>query len=177
MNSLMILHRDWSWTLADEPHPPPKIEMPFNPLKQSLKRNASASGFFLGRLYLSHSNLSCDIYNLKFRQPLPIQSHLILLHLIPSNSIDHLIAMADNTIAPKNDHVLPPFSLRGKTAVVSGAGAEIGLAVTQGFAEARANVVIWYNSNKRHLTVLRILGKHTASSAVPTRSMSLTRHW
>lgn len=72
--------------------------------------------------------------------------------------------MTDNTIAPKNDRALPPFSLRGKTAVVSGAGAEIGLAVTQGFAEAGANVAIWYNSNKRHLTVLRILRKHTASS-------------
>lgn len=104
---------------------------------------------------------------MKFCQPLPIQSHLILPHLILSNSIDNLIAMTDNvwsrhesfsgfaisyiqleqTIAPKNDRVLPPFSLGDKTAIVSGASAGIGLAATQGFAEAEANVAIWYNSN------------------------------
>ncbi|KAK8208197.1 reductase with broad range of substrate specificity [Phyllosticta capitalensis] len=55
----------------------------------------------------------------------------------------------NNTIAPKNDRVLPLFSLKGKTAIVSGAGAGIGLAVAQGFAEAGANVAIWYNSNKK----------------------------
>ena len=54
-----------------------------------------------------------------------------------------------NTTAPKNDRVLPLFSLKGKTAIVSGAGAGIGLAVAQGFAEAGANVAIWYNSNKK----------------------------
>ncbi|KAK8153956.1 hypothetical protein IWX90DRAFT_426490 [Phyllosticta citrichinensis] len=55
----------------------------------------------------------------------------------------------NNTIAPKNDRVLPLFSLKGKTAIVSGAGAGIGLAVAQGYAEAGANVAIWYNSNKK----------------------------
>lgn len=55
----------------------------------------------------------------------------------------------DNTAAPKQDQVLPLFSLKGKTAIVSGAGAGIGLAVAQGFAEAGANVAIWYNSNKK----------------------------
>jgi sorbose reductase len=34
---------------------------------------------------------------------------------------------------------------------VSGAGAGIGLAVAQGFAEAGANVAIWYNSNRKAL--------------------------
>jgi sorbose reductase len=47
--------------------------------------------------------------------------------------------------------VLPLFSLKGRTAIVSGAGAGIGLAVAQGLAEAGANVAIWYNSNKKAL--------------------------
>jgi sorbose reductase len=57
----------------------------------------------------------------------------------------------DNTRPPKTDRVLPLFSLKGKTAIVSGAGAGIGLQVAQGFAEAGANVAIWYNSNKKAL--------------------------
>jgi sorbose reductase len=57
----------------------------------------------------------------------------------------------DNTTPPKTDRVLPLFSLKGKTAIVSGAGAGIGLQVAQGFAEAGANVAIWYNSNKKAL--------------------------
>lgn len=56
-----------------------------------------------------------------------------------------------NTTPPKTERVLPLFSLQGKTAIVSGAGAGIGLAVAQGFAEAGANVAIWYNSNKKAL--------------------------
>ncbi|KAK3325289.1 sorbitol utilization protein SOU2 [Apodospora peruviana] len=54
-----------------------------------------------------------------------------------------------NTEAPKADRVLPLFSLKGKTAIVSGAAAGIGYAVAQAFAEAGANVAIWYNSNKK----------------------------
>jgi sorbose reductase len=56
-----------------------------------------------------------------------------------------------NTTPPKTERVLPLFSLKGKTAIVSGAGAGIGFAVAQGFAEAGANVAIWYNSNKKAL--------------------------
>jgi sorbose reductase len=55
------------------------------------------------------------------------------------------------TEAPKSDRVMPLFSLKGKTAIVSGAGAGIGLAVARGFAEAGANVAIWYNTNKKAL--------------------------
>jgi phosphoglycerate dehydrogenase-like enzyme len=55
----------------------------------------------------------------------------------------------NNTTAPRSTKVMPLFSLKGRTAIVSGAGAGIGLAVAQGFAEAGANVAIWYNSNKK----------------------------
>lgn len=54
----------------------------------------------------------------------------------------------NNTVAPKVDRVLPLFSLKGKTAIISGAGAGIGFAVAQAYAEAGADVAIWYNSNK-----------------------------
>lgn len=55
-----------------------------------------------------------------------------------------------NAIAgPGAERVMPLFSLKGKTAIVTGAGAGIGLAVAQAFAEAGANVAIWYNSNNK----------------------------
>ena len=53
----------------------------------------------------------------------------------------------DNTVAPKSEKVLPLFSNKGKTAIVSGAGAGIGLAVAHALAESGADVAIWYNSN------------------------------
>ncbi len=53
-----------------------------------------------------------------------------------------------NTEPPQSKLVLPLFSLKGKTAILSGAGAGIGLAVARGYAEAGANVAIWYHSNK-----------------------------
>ncbi|KAH6892344.1 hypothetical protein B0T10DRAFT_528155 [Thelonectria olida] len=46
-----------------------------------------------------------------------------------------------------SERVLPLFSLDGRTAIVSGGGAGIGLAVAHALAEAGANVAIWYNSN------------------------------
>ncbi|KAL8793321.1 MAG: hypothetical protein Q9195_004098 [Heterodermia aff. obscurata] len=56
-----------------------------------------------------------------------------------------------NTTAPSETKVLPLFSLKGKTAIVSGAGAGIGLGVAQGLAEAGANVAIWYHGNRKAL--------------------------
>jgi len=56
-----------------------------------------------------------------------------------------------NTEPPKTKLVLPLFSLQGKTAIISGAGAGIGLAVARGYAEAGANVAIWFHSNKNAL--------------------------
>ncbi|OTB07705.1 hypothetical protein M426DRAFT_317610 [Hypoxylon sp. CI-4A] len=46
---------------------------------------------------------------------------------------------------------MPLFSLQGRTAIVSGAGAGIGLEIAHAFAEAGANVAIWYNSNRKAL--------------------------
>lgn len=65
------------------------------------------------------------------------------------NAMTNGVFSLNNTIAPNHNRVLPLFSLKGKTAIVSGAGAGIGLAVAQAYAEAGANVVIWYNANKK----------------------------
>ncbi|KAF2172743.1 hypothetical protein M409DRAFT_62455 [Zasmidium cellare ATCC 36951] len=58
------------------------------------------------------------------------------------------IFQENNTVAPTDESVLSLFSLKGKTAIVSGSGAGIGYAVVQAFAEAGANVAIWYHGNK-----------------------------
>ena len=42
--------------------------------------------------------------------------------------------------------VFKSFRLDGKVAAVSGAGGGIGYQVARAFAEAGANVIIWYNS-------------------------------
>jgi len=55
----------------------------------------------------------------------------------------------NNTTPPAHQSLMGLFSLKGKTAIVTGAGAGIGLAVAQGFAEAGANVALWYNSNQK----------------------------
>ncbi|EEH33128.1 sorbitol utilization protein SOU2 [Paracoccidioides lutzii Pb01] len=55
----------------------------------------------------------------------------------------------DNTSPPSaSSGILALFSLKGKTAIVTGAGAGIGLAVAHALAEAGANVAIWFNRNK-----------------------------
>jgi sorbose reductase len=54
----------------------------------------------------------------------------------------------DNTKPPSETRVFPLFSLKHKTAIVSGSDRGIGLAVVKAFAEAGANVAIWYHSNK-----------------------------
>ncbi|KAJ5836756.1 hypothetical protein N7447_002782 [Penicillium robsamsonii] len=55
----------------------------------------------------------------------------------------------NNTTAPEHPSLMSMFSLKGKTAIVTGAGAGIDLAVAQGLAEAGANVAMWYNSNTK----------------------------
>lgn len=49
-------------------------------------------------------------------------------------------------------NVVEQFKLNGKVAVVTGAADGIGLAVAEGYAEAGANVVFWYNSNEVAIT-------------------------
>lgn len=44
-------------------------------------------------------------------------------------------------------NVLQQFQMKGKVVVVTGAADGIGLAVAEGFAEAGADVAMWYNSN------------------------------
>ena len=54
-----------------------------------------------------------------------------------------------NTEAPSSTSVQTLFSLKHKTAVISGGDRGIGLNVAQALAEAGANVAIWFNSNPK----------------------------
>ncbi|KFY79989.1 hypothetical protein V499_01095 [Pseudogymnoascus sp. VKM F-103] len=54
----------------------------------------------------------------------------------------------NNTIALVADRILPLFSLKGRTAIVTGAALGISHAVVQALAESGANVAFTYNSNK-----------------------------
>ncbi|OAQ99329.1 hypothetical protein LLEC1_05280 [Akanthomyces lecanii] len=64
-----------------------------------------------------------------------------------SESIQNGVFRRFNTTAPADTGVMSLFRLTGRTAIISGAGGGIGLAVAKAFAEAGANVAIWYNSN------------------------------
>jgi hypothetical protein len=71
-----------------------------------------------------------------------------------------------NTEAPSETAVLPLFSLKHKTAIVSGSDRGIGLVVAQAFAEAGANVAIWYHSNKKaHDRAAEIVEKYGVKCA------------
>jgi sorbose reductase len=82
----------------------------------------------------------------------------------------------DNTEAPTyTDQVLPLFNLRGRTAIVTGAGAGIGLAVAQALAEAGANVAIWYNTNKKaNLEAKSIAEMYGVKCMSPSSQAALT---
>ncbi|OJJ83117.1 putative carbonyl reductase [Aspergillus glaucus CBS 516.65] len=65
----------------------------------------------------------------------------------PVNEVGHFVH--ENTTAPPHPSLLGMFSLKGKTAIVTGSGAGIGLAVANGLAEAGANVAFWYSNNSK----------------------------
>lgn len=54
-----------------------------------------------------------------------------------------------NTEPPAEKGVMALLSLKGRTAIVSGAGRGIGYAVAEGLAEAGADVAIWFNGNQK----------------------------
>jgi len=56
-------------------------------------------------------------------------------------------------------NVLNQFKLTNRVAIVTGAADGIGLAVAEAYAEAGANVVLWYNSNKAAITRAEELAK------------------
>lgn len=57
--------------------------------------------------------------------------------------------LQNNTAPPEHPSLFSLFSLKGKTAIVTGAAAGIGYCVAQGLAEAGANVAIWYHTNAK----------------------------
>jgi len=72
-----------------------------------------------------------------------------------------------NTVAPKETKVFSLFDNRGKTAIVTGAGAGIGLAVAECLAESGANVAIWYHGNKTALTRAREIEEEYGVICIP----------
>lgn len=77
-----------------------------------------------------------------------------ILYITPSitmaaNPAQNGLFVHNNTVAPEHPNLMSMFSLKSKTAIVTGSGAGIGLAVAHGLAEAGANVAMWYNSNTK----------------------------
>lgn len=107
--------------------------------------------FFSTTLFLSiylvsdQTNLSRILLRTQTRSDSPIMGGE-KLPAMDGGNFNH-----DNTVAPKEEKVFPLFNNTGKTAIVSGAGAGIGLSIAQALAESGANVAIWYHGNKKAL--------------------------
>ncbi|SCU85343.1 LAME_0D01002g1_1 [Lachancea meyersii CBS 8951] len=65
------------------------------------------------------------------------------------------------------EHVMDMFSLKGKLAAVTGASSGIGYDVAVAFAQAGANVAMWYNSNP-HIT--EVVGELSKKYGVTVRA-------
>ncbi|KAK9475838.1 hypothetical protein V1514DRAFT_338765 [Lipomyces japonicus] len=57
------------------------------------------------------------------------------------------------------DHVLDLFSLKGKVASVTGSSSGIGLAVAEAFAQAGADVALWYHGNPKAIEHAKTLSE------------------
>ena len=62
-------------------------------------------------------------------------------------------------VPPISSNVLDQFLLKDRVAIINGAADGIGLAVAQAYAEAGANVALWYNSNKAAIEQAESLSK------------------
>lgn len=76
-----------------------------------------------------------------------------------TESIQNGVFQRNNTVPPPNNGVMSLFSLKGRTAIISGAGAGIGLAIAKAYAEAGANVAIWYNTNRETIETAAAIEK------------------
>lgn len=76
---------------------------------------------------------------------------------------------------PDCGSLLDRFSLKGKTAIVTGAGGGIGLSVAHAFAELGANVAIWYNSNASAHERAREIAERYGVMCKRQKKMSMSR--
>jgi sorbose reductase len=61
-------------------------------------------------------------------------------------------------VPPVPQSVFEQFRLNDKVAVVTGAAEGIGLAAAEAFAEAGANIAMWYNSWVLYFETMSVLG-------------------
>ncbi|KAK6528549.1 Sorbose reductase sou1 [Arthrobotrys megalospora] len=66
--------------------------------------------------------------------------------IIPGQK-DGIFKLGNTKPSSNETKVFPLLSLKGRTAIVTGAAAGIGFAAVEAFAEAGANVALWYNTN------------------------------